>query len=100
MKTHGLPGAFTTRINVIIVTTSGHHIDHYNLPENIPHSEDVWLIYLDLEDTRHYLSTTKILNTVPRIPPSTTRDANGNTARIRRVTGSTLNMCKATSCIA
>ena len=86
----GLAGAFATRINVITVTTSGHRIDHYNPPENMPHSEDIWLIYLDLEHTRHYLSTTKILNTAPRIPPSTTRGANGNTVRIRRVTGSTI----------
>ena len=85
MSLCGLAGAFTTRINVIIVTTSGHHIIHYNPPENIPHSEDIWLI----EHTRHYLSTTKILNTGPRIPPSTTRDTNGNTSRIRRVTDST-----------
>ena len=84
-----LAGAFATRINVIIVTTSGHRIDHYNPPENIPHLKDTCLIYLDLEHTRHYLSTTKILNTAPRIPPSTTGSANGNTARIRWVTGST-----------
>jgi len=30
----GLAGAFTTRINVIIVTTSGHHIVQHNPPDN------------------------------------------------------------------
>ena len=88
----GLAGAFATRINVIIVTTTGHRRVHYNLPQNSTHSEDIWLIYLDLEHTRHYLSTTKILNTGPQFPPPTVSVANGNTARIRRVTGSTEKM--------
>ncbi len=34
-----LPGAFTTRINVIIVRTSGHLIEQYNPPVHLPHSE-------------------------------------------------------------
>ena len=53
----GLAGAFSTRINVIVVTTSGHHIQQYNPPENIQHLQELWLIYMDLENTRHYLST-------------------------------------------
>ena len=92
----GLAGAFATRINVIIVSTTGHRIVHYTPQKNSARSEDIWLIYLDLEHTRHYLSTTKILNTAPRIPSSTTRGANGNTARIRRVTGSTESINDAT----
>ncbi len=85
----GLAGVFTTRINVILVTTSGHRTEQYNPPRNRMHSEEVWLIDLNLEHTLPYLSTTKILNTTPRIPPSTTGGANGITARIRRVIGST-----------
>jgi hypothetical protein len=34
-----LPGVFTTRINVIIVRTSGHLIEQYNPPTHIPHSK-------------------------------------------------------------
>ncbi len=41
----GLAGAFSTRINVIVVTTSGHHIQQYNPPENIQHPQELWLIY-------------------------------------------------------
>ena len=88
----GLAGAFATRINLIIVRTSGHRIMEYNPPENIQHKVEVWLIYLDLEHTRRYLSTTKILSTAPQIPPPAVSVANGNTARIRRVTGSTKMM--------
>ncbi len=42
---YGLAGAFSTRINVIVVTTSGHHIQEYNPPENIQHTQALWLIY-------------------------------------------------------
>jgi hypothetical protein len=45
----GLGGAFTTRINVIIVTTSGYHTEQYTPPNNRPHSEEIWLIHLHLE---------------------------------------------------
>ena len=55
----GLAGAFSTRINVIVVMTSGHHIKQYNPPENIQHLQEVWLIYMDLENTSHYPSTTQ-----------------------------------------
>jgi hypothetical protein len=55
---HGLTGVFSTRINVIVVTTSGHHIQKYNPPENIQHTQELWFIYMDLENTCHYLSTT------------------------------------------
>jgi hypothetical protein len=34
----GLAGAFSTRINAIVFTTSGHHIQEYNPPENIQHT--------------------------------------------------------------
>ena len=80
---------FKTRIHVIIVRSSGHHIIEYNPPENIQHEMELWLIYLDLEHTRHYLSTTMSPNAVPSIPHPTTRVAGGNSARTRRATGST-----------
>jgi hypothetical protein len=76
-------------IHVIIVGTSGHRIMEYNPPENIQHKEEIWLTYMDLEHTRHYLSTTMTLNVAPSIPPPTTRGVNGNSGRTRRVTGST-----------
>ena len=85
----GLSGAFATRINVIIVTTSGYHTEQYNPPINRTTSEEIWLIYLCLEHTRHYLSTTKVLNNTPGTPPSTTGGANGPLTRTRRVIGST-----------
>ncbi len=85
----GLTGVFKTRIHVIIVRTSGHHTMEYNPPENIQHEMEIWLIYLDLEHTRNYMSTTKSPNTSPNIPHPTTRVARGNSARIRRATGST-----------
>ena len=37
----GLAGAFATRINVIIVTTSGHRTEQYNPPRHRMHSEEV-----------------------------------------------------------
>ncbi len=86
----GLAGEFSTRINVLVVMTSGHHIKQYNPPENIQHLQEVWLIYMDLENTRHYLSTIQDMTlSIPPPPPPTTRDANGNPARARRATGST-----------
>ena len=48
----GLTGTFATSINVIIVTTSGHHTVQYNPPNNHSYSQVIWLIYLDLEHTR------------------------------------------------
>ena len=71
----GLAGAFSTRINVIVVTTSGHHIQQYNPPENIQHLQELWLIYMDLENTRHYLSTIPdmTLSIPPPPPPTETR---------------------------
>jgi hypothetical protein len=85
----GLAGAFSTRINVIVVTTSGHHIQQYNPPENIQHLQELWLIYMDLENTRHYLSTIPDMAlSIPPPPPPTRRGANGNPARSRRATGS------------
>jgi hypothetical protein len=71
----GLEGAFKTRINLITVRTSEHRIEQYNPPENILHTEEIWLIYLDFAHTRH-------------IPLTTTRSANVNSARPRRATGS------------
>ena len=38
----GLAGAFSTRVNVIVVMTSGHHIKQYNPPENTQHLQEVW----------------------------------------------------------
>ena len=85
----GLTGVFTTRINVIIVTTSGYRTEQYNPPKNRNHFEEIWLIYLNLEHTHHYLSTTKNLNTNPRILTSTTSGADGIRSGTRRESGST-----------
>ncbi len=75
----GLAGAFSTRINVIVVTLSGHHTQEYNPPENIQYLQELWLIYMDLENTRHYLSTTPDMSlSIPPPPPPTRRGANGN----------------------
>ena len=125
-----LAACFTTRINLITVSTSGHHTQAYCPPDNIQPTKEIWMLYMNLEHTRHYLSTTKIQNlapTIPPPPPPTTRGANGTSARARRATGSTepindpaqavgsssrvdvsvlrifsriLSMCKATSCTA
>ncbi len=82
----GLAGVFSTRINVFVVTTSGHHIQQYNPPENIHHLQELWLIYMDLENTCHYLSTIPDMTlSIPPPPPQTRRGANG---RSRRATGS------------
>jgi hypothetical protein len=71
----GLAGAFSSRINVIVVMTSGHHIQQYTPPENIQHLQELWLIYMDLENTRHYLSTIPdmTLSIPPPPPPTETR---------------------------
>ncbi len=85
----GLAGAFSTRINVIVVTTSGHHIQQYNPPGNTHHTQELCLIYMDLENTRHYLSTTpNMVLSIPPPPPPTRRGTNGHQARSPRVTGS------------
>ena len=83
----GLAGAFATSINVIIVTTSGHHTVQYYPPDR-PHSQVIWLIYLDLEHNRHYLSTTQNLNTTRRIITPSTGGGIGISTGTRRATGS------------
>jgi hypothetical protein len=71
----GLAGAFKTRINVIVVMTTGHHIQHFNPPENIQHLDEVWLIYMNLENISHYLSTTPDMHiTIPPPPPPPERE--------------------------
>ena len=84
----GLAGAYATRINVIIVTSTSNSIEQYSPPANTPHTDEIWLIYLDLGHTRHYLSTTKLDNNEPRIPPPPVGGAAGNTAETRRTTAS------------
>jgi hypothetical protein len=64
----GLTGVFSTRINFIVVMTSGHHIQQYNPPENIQYLQEFRLIYMDLDNARHYLST--IPDTTFSIPSS------------------------------
>ena len=54
----GLAGAYGIPINVIIVGASSHHTKTYN-PENKPLDNEIWLIYLDLPNMRHYMSTLK-----------------------------------------
>ena len=47
------------------------------------------MIYMDLENMRHYLSTIPDMAlSIPPPPPPTRRGANGNPTRSRRVTGS------------
>jgi hypothetical protein len=49
----------------------------------------VWLIYMDLENTSHYVSTIPDLAlSIPPPPPLTTRSVNGNSARTRRTISS------------
>jgi len=87
-----MASCFSTRINLITVSTSGHHIQEYFPLDNIQHKKEIWLLYMNFEHTRHYLSTTKIQNLVPTIPPPpppTTRAENGTSARARPATGST-----------
>ena len=87
----GLAGAFKTRINVIVITTSEHHIQQFNPPENTQHLQEVWLIYMNLENISHYLSTIPAMDPTipPPPPPSITRAASRTSARARRVPGST-----------
>ena len=77
----GLSGAYATRINVIIVNSpSSHHTEKYDPPPNIPHTDEIWLIYLGLSHTRHHLSTTKIGHTGPELTITPTGEVAGNTA--------------------
>ena len=97
----GLTGAFAPSINVIIVTTSGHRTVHYNPPNNRPYSHNpdihffeksvtvISLIYVVLEHTRQYLSTTQNPNTAPRIITPSTGGTSGISAGTRRATVST-----------
>ncbi len=87
-----MAACFTTRINLITVSTSGHHIQEYCPPGNIQPTKEIWMLYMNLEHTRHYLSTTKIYNLAPTLPPFSTpsrRGANGSVAGTRRATSST-----------
>ena len=86
----GLAGAYATRINVIIVNSpSSHRTEKYDPPPTIPHTDEIWLIYLGLPHTRHYLSTTKIGHTGPELTLAPAGEAAGNATEIRRATGST-----------
>ena len=49
-----LAGAFATRINVIIVTSSGHHTVQYNPPAKTPHREVSYMV--DLHESGTYPS--------------------------------------------
>jgi hypothetical protein len=75
----------------IVVMTTGHHIQHFNPPENIQHLDEVWLIYINLEHISHYLSTTPDMDITipPPPPPQITRGANGSSAMTRRAPSST-----------
>ncbi len=86
-----LASCFSTRINLITVSNSGNHIQEYVPIDNIQHKKEIWLLYINFEHTRHYLSTTKIQNLAPTShpPPPTTRGANGTSASTRRLTVST-----------
>jgi hypothetical protein len=87
-----LAACFYTRINLIVVSTSGHHTQLYDPPDNVQHRKEIWLLYMDLDHTRHYLSTTKIQPLASTLPPPhipISRAASGTSTRARRVTGST-----------
>ena len=87
-----MAACFTTRINLITVSTSGHHVQEYCPPDNIQPTKEIWLLYMHFEHTRHYLSTTKIQNRAPTLPPLSTpsmRGANGSVSGNRRSTSST-----------
>jgi hypothetical protein len=89
---YAMVACFTTRINLITVSTSGHHIQEYCPPDNIQPTMEIWMFYMNLEHTRHYLSTTKIQNLAPTLQPSSTpsrRGANGSVAGTRRAPRST-----------
>jgi hypothetical protein len=83
-----LASCFSTRINLTTVSNSGNHIQEYVPIDNIQHKKEIWLLYINFEHTRHYLSTTKIQNLAPTLHPPhpTTRDANGTSASTRRPT--------------
>ncbi len=85
----GLTGAYETRINVIIVTPTSNSTVQYNPPPNIPHTDEIWLIYLSLPHTYHYLSTTKIVLTGPELTVVRAGEAAGNVSEIRRSSGTT-----------
>jgi hypothetical protein len=85
----GLTGAHETRINVIIVTSSSNNTVQYNLPLNIPHTDEIWLIYLSLPHTYHYLSTTKIGLTGHELTVARAGESAGNTTETQRVSGPT-----------
>ena len=53
------------------------------------HTDEIWLIYLRLDHTCHYLSNTKIGHTGPELTAALAGEAAENTAEIRRATGST-----------
>ncbi len=87
-----MAACFTTRINLITVSTSGHHIQEYCPPDNIQPTKEIWMLYMNLEHTRHYLSTTKIQNLAPTLQSSSTpsrRGANGSVTGTRRAPSST-----------
>ncbi len=65
----GLAGVFKTRIKVIVVMTTGHHTQHFNPPESIQHLDEVCLIYMNLENISHYLSTTPDMDITIPPPP-------------------------------
>jgi hypothetical protein len=81
-----MASCFSTRINLITVSTSGHHIQEYCPPHNIQSTKEIWMLYIHFEHTHHYLSTTKIQNRTPTLPPLSTtsmRGANGSVAGTR-----------------
>jgi hypothetical protein len=84
----GLAGAYETGINVIIVSQTSNSTVQYNPPPNIPHTDEIWLIYLSLPHTGHYLSTTKIGLTRHELTSARDGEAAGNAAEIRRASGS------------
>ena len=88
---YALASCFSTRINLITVSNSGNHTQVYVPIDNIQHKKEIWLLYINFEHTRHYLSTTKIQNLAPTShpPPPTMRGANGTSASTRRPTVST-----------
>ena len=48
-----MAACFTTRINLITVSTSGHHTQAYCPPDNIQPTKEIWMLYMNLEHTRH-----------------------------------------------
>jgi hypothetical protein len=87
-----LAACFYTRINLIVVSTSGHHTQLYDPPDNVQHRKEIWLLYMDLDHTRHYLSTTKIQPLASTLPPPhipISRAASRTSTRAQRATVST-----------